>query len=269
MTHTADRHAARAVTGVILIVWLATVSQAQVPAGDAAPEHPTFLSQYNFHLVAAALAEADPRFSWDAHLGGDIDVVDFVRGRVNLLADYELLLGSQFQAFDPIQGNYTLEASVLTRVGGSEVGAVFHHVSRHLGDRPKEFGVGWNVVGARTQRRFANRATTVDLRAGAGWVIGRAYVDYQWTADVSMLARRQVRPATGVYVQASGELIGVDTERSDRPLQKGGRVEVGLRIEGHRAALDVFAGFERRIDAYLLERTAYDWPFAGFRLASR
>src|ERR671922_4983 len=37
----------------------------------------TFLSRYAFHLDAEHLGSNDDRFSWDADLGGDIDLLDY------------------------------------------------------------------------------------------------------------------------------------------------------------------------------------------------
>ena len=61
----------------------------------------------------------DDRFVWDTHFGGGLDVVDFVSGRINVLIDYEAVLGRQIRAFDPNQGNYALEGSVSRRFGGT------------------------------------------------------------------------------------------------------------------------------------------------------
>jgi len=84
-------------------------AQAPVPTPSAAPASPDFLTHYNFHLSADALASGDERFSWQTHFGGDLDLVDYVAGRVNVLADYEAVLGREFRRFDPNQGNYTRE----------------------------------------------------------------------------------------------------------------------------------------------------------------
>ena len=116
------------------------------------------MSRYDFHLSAAAVAVNDPRFSWETHFGGDIDVADYVVGRSSILVDYEAVLGDEFRAFDPNQGNYTLEASSSARVGDTEIAGVFHHVSRHLSDRPE-------AVRDRVERaRRAGPAARIRLR---------------------------------------------------------------------------------------------------------
>src|SRR5205823_13475573 len=52
-----------------LLLFLATPAAAQQPLASP-PASPQFLSRYDFHLSAAALANDDQRFSWDAHFGG-------------------------------------------------------------------------------------------------------------------------------------------------------------------------------------------------------
>ena len=134
-------------------------------AAQQPPSTPQFMSRFDFHLEGAPLGSGDPRFSWDTHFGGDFDVVDYVSGRVMLLADYQAVLGSEFRAFDPNQGNYTLAGASSVRVGATEVLGVFHHVSRHLSDRPKRTSIAWDDIGARVLHRFSVGGATVDLGA--------------------------------------------------------------------------------------------------------
>jgi hypothetical protein len=78
-------------------------------------------SDYHFHLNAASLIDEDERFNWNADLGGDIDVIDYVRGRFNFLTNVETILGEELRRFDPNQGNYTLEGSATYRLGATEL----------------------------------------------------------------------------------------------------------------------------------------------------
>src|ERR671925_411973 len=75
----------------------------------------TFLSRYAFHLDAEHLGSNDDRFSWDADLGGDIDLLDYGAGRATFLANYQVIVGDQFRRFDANQGNYTLEGALSVR----------------------------------------------------------------------------------------------------------------------------------------------------------
>ena len=202
-------------------------------------------------------------------LAAIFDLVDYGVGRVTVLADYEIVLGSEFQPFDPNQGNYRLEASSSVRAGRVEVAGVFHHVSRHLGDRPKRGGVAWNVFGARVQGGGHSGTTRFDLQGFAGRVIQHSFVDYTWTADLQLQARRRLNRRVDVFGRGRGEVFGVDRAVLGRDAQTGGLVEGGVRLNGEAGAIELFAGCEKRIDAYPIERVAERWFFAGFRLVGK
>lgn len=266
------RHAAAAACLCLALVCPAFAQGAGTQGGttqvDDAPAGPSFMSRYDFHLGAAALATDDRRFKWDTHFGGDVDVVDYVRGRVRVVADYQALLGSEFRPFDPNQGNYVLEASASARTHGYEIAGVFHHESRHLSDRPKRFSIDWNALGGRVLRRLEIRGTTIEVEAGIGAVIKHSYTDYKWVADGDLLLRHPVGPHAAPFARATFVLYGVDGA-VPRDNQKGARVEVGLRLTGRAGAVELFAGAERMVDAYPVDRIPHGWPFAGFRLVSR
>src|SRR5207253_5710382 len=128
------------------------VAQPPLPTPTTPPPAPDFLPRAHFHLSAAGLQIDDPRFTWDTHFGGDVDVVDYVGGRINLLADYQAVLGNQIRLFDPNQGNYVLETSASARIAGTELAGIFHHESRHLSDRKKLMAIAWNTFGPRVLR---------------------------------------------------------------------------------------------------------------------
>jgi hypothetical protein len=237
-----------------------------VPAPDAGE----FLARYDFHLSAAALAVSDPRFSWDTHFGGSLDVVDYVHGRAGIYVDYEAVLGDEYRLFDPNQGNYTLEANASGRLTSStEVVGMFHHVSRHLSDRPKRFAVAWNLLGARILQQLKLGGTTIDGDLEGGRIVQNSYVDYAWIGELHLQARRPVSDRLGVYGRASGEWYGIDRSVANRGRQAGGVVELGLRVNGKAGAVELFAGAERRVDADPLDRKPKNWVLAGFRLLGR
>src|ERR1700722_7298839 len=119
----------RAAGAALLMFFLAVPAFAQHQEPAPASAEPDFFTRYDFHLSAAALSIDDPRFKWDTHFGGELDLIDYVVGRASIIADYEAVLGDQLRPFDPNQGNYTLEASSSVRVGDTEIVGVFHHVS--------------------------------------------------------------------------------------------------------------------------------------------
>ena len=227
-----------------------------------------FLSRTDLRMAAAALSTDDPRFKWDAHFGGDVDVVDYVSGRVRVVADYQAMLGNEFRPFDPNQGNYVLEPSVSLRIGGLEVAGVFHHESRHLSDRSKKFSIDWNLLGGRVLKRVDMRATTLEVEAGFGGVVKHTFTDYKWVGDADLLVRRRLSARLVVYARGSVVVYGVDGT-VPRNNQTGGRGEIGVRLIGPAGAVELFAGGERMVDAYPVDRVSEAWPFAGFRLISR
>jgi hypothetical protein len=280
----------RSLTGRIFLVAAAVVmaavsagAQPTLPVVSPAPAEPAFFSRSDFHLNAAWLGTpsapaedtapgADKRFNWDTFWGGSLDFVDYVGGRVGLLIDYEAVLGSEYQLFDPNQGNYTLEASASARVDDEfEAVVLFHHVSRHLSDRPKVRNpVAYNELGGRLLYRSHFGSATLDVDAEAGWVTERAYVDYTSLADLQLLLRRPMTPRLGMFAHAAGHLIGVDTAVAGRTrTETGGLVEAGVHIKGSGGSMELFAGYEKRIDADPLDRQPQHWALAGFRLLSR
>ena len=260
---------------------MTTTAAAQQPVVAPAPSSSEFFSRFDFHLTGAALTSPqlrtpsgqivdDPRFKWDTHWGGSVDVVDYVGGRLAVIIDYEAVLGSEFQPFDPYQGNYTLEASASARAGpDTEIVGMYHHVSRHLGDRPKVRAVAWNVLGARLLQRFTEERWTFDLDLEGGRTVNRAYVDYTWVSELNAIGRFQKTPRFGAFARVSGQLFAVNGTVPNRSTQTGGVVEGGIRIGGKGGAMELFAGLETRVDADPLDRQPQHWGFAGFRLLSR
>src|SRR4029434_1775864 len=145
------RHAAMSAC----LLMLAASANAQSP--DAQAPEPAFLTRYDFHLGADRLIIDDQRFSWDHVLGGSIDAIDYVVGRLSGIVEYEAILGDEFRAFDPNQAYYTLEVSSSYRIKATEIAGVFHHVSRHLSDRSKPFPIAWNVAGRRVLRQVGTQ----------------------------------------------------------------------------------------------------------------
>jgi hypothetical protein len=242
---------------------------AQQPLPDP-PDQPSFFSRYDFAMSAAALGDADERFTWDTHWRGDFDLVDYKYGRATFVGDYQALLGSEFRPFDPYQSNYLLEASGSIRIKRVELAGVLNHVSRHLGDRDKRQAVAENSLGVRLLGQLGSGgATTLDLRLDARKVIAQAYVDYTGMGDADVILRHAFNPGVGIYGRAYGELITVDRAVANRASQTGGRGEVGARFSGSGGALELFGGVERVINADPLDRTARSWAFVGFRLIGR
>jgi len=268
----------------MLFLWLARVAPAaaQQPTVVPAPDKPEFFSRSDFHLNAAwlrtvsampALPNQVPvgrRFMWDTFWGGSADIVDYVGGRAGVFIDYEAVLGGEYQAFDPNQGNYTLEAFASGRINDTtEIVGIFHHVSRHLSDRPKRFAIAWNLLGARALKHFNLGRGTVDIDLEGGRIVQHSYVDYQWMGELHLQARRPINDYVAVYGRGMAQWVGINGEVPGRGRQAGGFLEAGVRLKGTMATMELFAGVERRVDADPLDRLPRDWALAGFRIVSR
>jgi hypothetical protein len=226
------------------------------------------IPRYRFHLAAESLAIEDARFDWDADFGGDLDLVDYGLGRITALANYEVMLGEQLQQFDPNQGNYTLDVSVSARWRTAEFAAVFHHMSRHLSDRPKQFPIDWNMVGLRASYDANRRATHLQIDGRALWTVARSFVDYDGELGLTTSLAHDLNPRVSVVANAEAYLMRVDGASSTRSSQNGGRVEGGLRIAGSKGVVEFIAGYERRVDADPFEGRPLTWGYFGFRLLS-
>jgi len=276
---------AQAFRPAVLVAWFSIVvaasaaAQQPQPTVVSAPAAPEFLTRYDFHLSATDLLTSvpapppsppDERFAWDMHFGGSFDVADLVVARLGVIAEYQAVLGSEFRPFDPNQGNYTLEGFISARINAdTEVAGIFHHVSRHLSDRPKEFAVAYNEVGGRLLRRIALSAMSVDIDLEGGRAVQHSYVDYTWLGEMQVLVRHPVSERVGLFVHGSGKAFAVDETIAGRGTQAGGLIEAGVRFTGRAAAVEVFAGYEKRVDADPLDRHSLRWGLAGFRLLSR
>jgi hypothetical protein len=115
-------------------------------------------------------------------------------------------------------------------------------------------------------RRFQRDGTTVDLRGELRKVIQRSFMDYEWIGAADATVRHPLNSHVSLYGRGSAETYLVDETIAGRDRQDGGRIEAGIRMRGTRGAFDLFAGYERVVDADPLDRTARRWAFAGFRL---
>src|SRR5262249_32321960 len=150
----------------------------------------------------------------------------------------------------------------------TELMGVFHHVSRHLSDRPKTRSIAWNIVQLRLYEQWQSNATSISLRADLGKVVQHSFVDYSWTADVDVLVQQTMAKRLAVYARGSGTVFGTDVTINNRGSQKGGRAEAGLRFLGAAGVAELFIGYERVIDADAFEMLPLSWAFAGFRISA-
>lgn len=231
-----------------------------------------FMSRYDFQLEANVLSGNDGRhFRWDTHFGGEFDLFNYVKGRATVVTDYQAVLGSEFRPFDPNQGIYILEPAGSWFFGRNEVSFVFHHVSRHLSDRPKTYAIAYNAALGRYLRKFVlPHNASVAVRASAGKITQRSQVDYTWTIDWDVMARRPMNPHLELYGRSTGEVFGVDPVVRQRDgAQYTTRLELGTRVIGQKADLELFLGAEHRLDASAIDFVPVSWAIAGFRIVSK
>jgi hypothetical protein len=221
-----------------------------------------------FHMGAEHLSTESEQFKWEANFGGDVDFVDWGAGRATFVANYQVMLGDEFKAFDPNQGNYVLGFSGSARLAGTELTTVFHHESRHLSDRLKRTPVDWNMVGFRVQRKQGLGKAFLDAQGQVLSVVQKSFVDYTWEADGRVRTDMVLQPGVGVLASVDLHVIGVDGSRG-RGTQTGVRAEGGLRFDGEMGAIELFAGVERRVDPEVLAFGTMRWVTFGFRLTSR
>ena len=256
------------VLAALALVAGAAAASAQTNPVAPAPTSIAFLSRADFHLAAEHLSGEDGRFVWDADFGGALDLVDYSAGRLTFIANYQVVLGDEFRAFDANQGNYILAGQASARLPAVEIAGVFYHQSRHLSDRPKRVAVDWNMVGVQVRADRRIRSVRIDGTADVRGVVQKTFVDYRWEFDGRL--RSAVPVGAGFSLVGAGAVrwLGVDGSAA-RGTQRGFRAEGAVRFDGGAAAVELFVAAERRIDPYPLEHTTATWATAGFRLVSR
>lgn len=252
---------------VVLALGAPAAALAQAgPAAATPPATPTFISRSAFDVGFAHLTSDDPRFVWAARVNADVDVVDYRRGRINFWGIYEGILGGERRLLDLNHENFVVEGSASYRIRASELSLVFHHVSRHLSDRENPNVVAWNTLTLRAAHELTAGGARFHGFLEAGRVLQHTYVDYAWTSLMQIDLERPINARTSFVALGTGTLVGIDPARSTRDRQCGARAEAGIKISGRAGAVEFYAAYERRIDAYPLARQRGRWVEVGFKL---
>ena len=258
------RRAAVAACLFLMLASGAAAQHAEPPGLAPAPASPEFLTRYDFHLSPAA-EPATP---------DDVDDPRFVvghalrrrprrrrlraRARTSMLVDYEAVLGNEFRPFDPNQGNYTLEALVVRARRTGRRSPACSTTSRATsatgpsGFRSRGTCSACACMRRVDGRRHHGRRRRVERRQAwcstrTSTTTGPANVDVLDPASAQS-ARRRVRPRYGEMFGDRRHAVGRGHARP------AGRVEGGVRLNGRGGALELFAGYERGIDADPLDR---------------
>ena len=265
------RGVAAACLAIVLVT--APAARAQSPEGpqdSSSSSDLKFLSGYRARLAASRLGRNDDKaYAWDARISGDMDLVDYGRGRINFFGEYEVVLGNELRAFDPNQSLYTLDLRATRRLGRNEFAGLFHHISRHLSDRAKTLSVDWNQIAGELQRTEPVGRIQLESRIRGAWMIKRTYVDYRWEIAGRLRLRRPMTPRTSLLAEGSIDIVGIDPAIAGRTRQVGAYLEGGTRLSGADGSLDLILAFERRVDADVLARGPKSWIMVGFRLLSK
>jgi hypothetical protein len=242
-------------------VILAAASDARAQVSGAA-----FLPRAEWGFAWNWLHTPDTRFEWLGEFVLDVDLVDYGTGRARFQAEVEGGLGGQRRRYDLNHGNYWFDFSTTYRLTPQvEIGAVFQHVSRHLVDREQPPSISYNATGARVRYHWRE---TVDAELEIGWTHHTAFVDYAWVSKTRIEYQHPVG-RHAVFATATGDVMAVDVDLRGRGRVCGGRIEGGFRIGGDAAAVELFAGYERRVDAFPTDRFRVRWVTLGFRIVSR
>jgi hypothetical protein len=271
----------------LLVLALAAPAAAQ-PAASPPPVAPgagtggSFLPRAGFTFGWAGLGTADQRFDWQAQLRFDLDVYAHRSGRIGFRGEYEAILGRERRPYDLNQGSYRFEVSASFLTRPAEIVLLSQHVSRHVVDREHEPSISWNTFGVRLKSRWTPEtgvtalgarvpgamSTEVNGEIEIARAMQQAYVDYAWTSRARLALGRRLTPRVAMVAAATGEVLGVKRGLVRNERVCGGRIEGGFRVRGGAAALEVFVGYERRIDAFPTDRFRVRWITAGFRIVS-
>jgi hypothetical protein len=226
------------------------------------------LPDVTLQLAGAAYVPAEDAFAWDTWIGGGAGLLRFKAATAYLTADVETILGRERREFDANQANYHLEGGLRIRYGRQLLIPFFHHVSRHLVDRPKTQLVDWNLVGVRVTGPLpASLPVAARYAASVARTVHRRGVGYEWEL-VGVLDVEVAHRSWGVpYLRADARFVTVDPEAAPG---RGDFVDFlgqgGLRFVRGGRNLDLFAAYEHRNDVFLLVPGTRDRALFGLRI---
>jgi hypothetical protein len=220
----------------------------------------------SLHLEAARYAPSEQALRWTTWIGGGASLVR-VRGiSAYGSAEVETIVGDERRAFDATQANYHLEIGLAARRAGLDLNPFFHHVSRHLVDRPKPEAVDWNVLGLRLSRRL-ERAVPARLTVGIGHTTLASLVGYGWELTARAEAEwPRERPAAGYAIASARALTAQPSAQFPRDGFVDLAIEAGARVHREARVLSLFAAFERRHDVFVDRPGERDRALIGFRV---
>ncbi len=227
------------------------------------------LTDARMALGATWLPKNDERFNWSIDLKADLDVLDVGFARANFFFNFETIAGTDFRRVDPNQTNYTLDMSVFGRLPRGEFGMTFHHVSRHRSDRANRFGISWNMLGVVYGEHLTLNGVNIRTSVRALKTIEHSMqLDYAGEVSGSLEVTAPVNGRVDLYTDMTSVVVPVDAGVFNRDTRVGGLIEGGFRVRYSGASLELYGGWERRIDADPIELKTEDWGLVGFRIVT-
>jgi hypothetical protein len=228
----------------------ALVFAVAAPGASAHAQDVELIPEVTVQMTGLHYAPTDDAFVWDGWIGAGAGLVRINRTTAYFTADVETVIGREKRTFDANQAAYHLEAGARIAVGRHVIDPFFHHVSRHVVDRPKTDAVDWNIVGLRAAGPLPG-ALPVSGRyaASVGHTVQWSKVGYQWEVTALVELDLVSRPWGRAYVLANARAVTV----KDVPgYPRGGFVdfigEGGFSFPRGGRNLALFAAYEHRND---------------------
>lgn len=229
---------------------LALVFLALAPGATAHAQDVELLPEVTVQLTGLHYAPTEDAFVWDGWIGAGAGLFRIHRTTAYFTADVETVIGRERRTFDANQAAYHLEAGARIAVGRHVVDPFFHHVSRHVVDRPKADAVDWNIVGLRAAGPLPEASPVAGRYATSiGHTVQWSKVGYQWEVTALLELDLLKRPWGRVYALANARGVTV----KDVPgYPRGGFVdfigEGGVSFSRGGRNLALFAAYEHRND---------------------
>lgn len=245
----------------------AALAVALLPGFVGAGETELF-PEVTVQLKGAYYVPAEEAFVWDTWIGAGAGLLRVRATTAYFTADVETVLGRERRAFDANQASYHLEAGLRIRAGRHLVIPFFHHVSRHLVDRPKTQLVDWNLLGLRVTGPLPPAfPLAARYAASVGHTVEWRTVGYEWelrgVLDLDLLRR----PWGASYLRADVRFVTVEAQAS---FPRGDFAdflgEGGVRFGSGGRNLDLFVAYEHRNDVFLFVPGARDRALFGLRI---
>jgi hypothetical protein len=226
------------------------------------------LPEVTVQLEGARYVPTQEPFVWDTWIGAGAGILRVKRVTAYLTADVETVIGHERRPWDPNQANYHLEAGARVRAGQHLLIPFFHHVSRHVVDRPLSEDVVWNLLGLRAVGSLPKSLPFHGrYAASAAHTVQWSHVGYEWELTALVEAELLARAWGLVYLRGDARFVSVKDDlaplRSDFLDYLG---EGGVRFSRGARSLDLFTAYEHRNDVRVLVAGAEDRGLLGLRI---